>query len=267
VLYIRGRVPSSPAVAIVGSRRATPQGLEVAELFGRELAACGLAVVSGFARGIDLAAHRGALTAPNGRTVAVLGCGLDIDYPRGRHRIRHKLTSSGALISEFPFGAQPRAWNFPIRNRIIAALSLGTLVVEGTPKSGSLITARLALDLGRDVYAIPGSILDQRAAGPNTLIQDGALLVRHPTEIVESLPVSVRDLLDSCMRSQDDQELEGLPGRLLEALPPGQSLTAEHLATATGESLDQILGLLLELEMTGLVNRLPGALFSRKLRM
>lgn len=267
VLYCRGQIPRSPAVAIVGSRRATQQGLEVAELFGRELAACGLTVVSGFARGIDLAAHRGALSTNDGRTVAVLGCGLDIDYPRGRHRVRRALAARGALLSEFPFGAQPRSWNFPIRNRIIAALTLGTLVVEGTPKSGSLITARLALDLGRDVYAIPGSILDPRSAGPNTLIQDGALLIRHPVEIVESLPISVRDILDSPALGNSDPGLPGLPGKLLEALPPGQTFTAEHLAVALGEPLDQILGLLLELEMTGYVKRLPGAVFGRPLRI
>ena len=264
VLYTQGRIPNSPAIGIVGSRRATPQGIEAAELFGRELAACGLTVVSGFARGIDLAAHRGALSATDGKTVAVLGCGLDIDYPRGRQRIRHLLPSKGALVSEFPLGAQPRTWNFPICNRIIAALSLGILVVQGTPRSGSLITARLALDLGRDVYAVPGSIFDLRSAGPNALIQDGALLVKHPDEIVESLPVSIRDSLNRPGGDKGRPTVDGPGGELLNFLPPGQMVTAEHLAATTGTGLDRVLGILLELEMTGLVNRFPGAVFCRK---
>lgn len=264
VLYCQGRIPASPAIGIVGSRQAAPQGLEVAELFGRELAACGLTVVSGFARGIDLAAHRGALSAPAGRTVAVLGCGLDVNYPAGRRRIRRRMASRGALVSEFPFGAQPRTWNFPIRNRIIAALSLGILVVQGTPRSGSLITARLALDLGRDVYAVPGSIFDPRSAGPNHLIQDGALLVKHPEEIVESLPLSIRESLNSSPSADRQPHVEGLAGELLQALYPGQMVTAEQLAATTTSPLDQVLGILLELEMSGLVTRSPGALFCRK---
>jgi len=264
VLYTQGRIPTSPAIAIVGSRQATPQGIQTAELFGRELASYGLTVISGFARGIDLAAHRGALSSADGQTVAVLGCGLDVDYPRGRRRLRRLLPSRGALVSEFPFGAQPRTWHFPIRNRIIAALSLGTLVVQGTPKSGSLITARLALDLGRDVYAVPGSIFDRRSAGPNALIQDGALLVRHPDEIVESLPVSIRASLSSSGNETRNTTLSGPPGELLKALPSGKMVTAEHLAATTGQGLDQILGILLELEVTGLITRFPGAVFCRK---
>ena len=264
VLYCQGRIPSCPAIAIVGSRKATPQGLQAAELFGRELAACGLTVVSGFARGIDLAAHRGALTTPAGRTVAVLGCGLDVNYPSGRRRIRRTLPDRGALISEFPFGAEPRAWNFPIRNRIIAALSSGVLVVQGTPRSGSLITARLALDLGREIYAVPGSIFDQRSAGPNALIQDGALLVRHPEEIVDSLPLSIRDSLLRPAGDSRDPPVDGPPGEILRALAPGQMVTVEHLAAVTETPLDEILATLLQLEMSGLVSRFPGPAFCRK---
>lgn len=263
VLYIHGRIPQSPAIAVVGSRNATPPGLEAAGLFGRGLAAHGLTIVSGFARGIDLAAHRGALAAARGRTVAILGCGLDIDYPRGRRRLRRQLPEHGALVSEFPFGAHPRAMNFPIRNRIIAALSLGVLVVEGTPKSGSLITARLALDLGRDVYAIPGSIFTQRAAGPNALIQEGALLVRHPDEIVESLPVAIREVLTPPSLAAAAR-VDGPAGDLLRLMPAGKQYTVEQLATAAGTPLDQTLAHLLELEMQGLVKRFPGAVFCHR---
>ncbi|MGB6362573.1 MAG: DNA-processing protein DprA, partial [Thermoanaerobaculia bacterium] len=188
ILYCSGRIPSRPAVAIVGSRRADPLGLEVAELFGRELAACGLTVVSGLALGVDAAAHRGAMETLNGRTLAVLGCGIDVMYPRNHWRLRKQISSQGALISEFPLGTPPFARHFPIRNRLIAALALGTLVVQGARRSGSLITARLALDLGRDVYAVPGRIFDELAIGPNTLIRDGALVALLPRDIVESLP-------------------------------------------------------------------------------
>ena len=264
VLYCRGRIPSCPAIAIVGSRQASRQGLDVAEVFGRDLAAFGLAVVSGFARGVDLAAHQGALSATGGRTVAVLGCGLDIDYPRGRHRIRSKLPTQGAFVTEFPFGAPPLNRNFPIRNRIIAALAIGILVIQGTPRSGSLITARLALDLGREIYAVPGSIFDQRSAGPNALIRDGAMLVQQPAEILESLPIAIREELPVSRAEKAPISLEGPPGELLSALSPGHYATAEQLASETGRALDQVLEILLDLEMSGLVRRLPGATFSRK---
>jgi DNA processing protein len=264
VLYCRGEIPEAPAVAIVGSRQATRPGLDIAELFGRELASCGVTVVSGYARGIDLAAHRGAMSAAGGCTVAVLGCGLDIDYPRGRNRLTVKIASRGALVTEFPFGAAPLARNFPIRNRIIAALSLGTLVVQGTPRSGSLITARLALDLGRDVYAVPGSIFDQRSVGPNTLISDGALLVQHPRDIVESLPVAVQQSLVSPLSQHPSTTPEGAQGELLKHLPVGELVTADSVAATAGQPLDFVLAQLLELELAGLIERCPGSLFCRK---
>ena len=265
VLYCRGRIPDIPSVAIVGSRQATPIGLEVAELFGRELASCGLAVVSGFARGIDLAAHRGALNAGNGQTIAVLGCGLDFDYPRGRRRVRQEIAERGALISEFPLGTRPAPLNFPIRNRIIAALSIGTLVVQGTPRSGSLITARLALDLGREVYAIPGSIFETRSAGPNSLIRDGASLVQHPEEIIESLPIAIRESLTGHPSAEGAAPPEGAAGELLAALALGRTATADDLANTSGMPLDRVQSLLFELELSGHIRRLPGALFCRRL--
>lgn len=264
VLYCRGQIPPAPAVAIVGSRQATRPGLEIAELFGRELASCGLTVVSGYARGIDLAAHRGAMSAPGAKTVAVLGCGLDVDYPRGRHRLTSEIASRGALVTEFPFGAAPLARNFPIRNRIIAALSVGTLVVQGTPRSGSLITARLALDLGRDVYAVPGSIFDQRSVGPNTLIRDGALLVQHPRDIVESLPVAVQQSLVSLLNQNPIVAAGRTLGEVLRQLPVGELVTADTVATITGWPLEQVLAQLLELELAGHIRRCPGSLFCRK---
>lgn len=264
VLYCAGHLPDRPCIAIVGSRQATQLGLETAQLFGRELAACGLVVVSGFARGIDLAAHRGALEACGGLTIAVLGCGLDFDYPRRRRRIRQTISRQGALVSEFPLGARPAKLNFPIRNRIIAALSIGTLVVQATPRSGSLITARQALDLGRDVYAVPGSIFDSRSAGPNSLIRDGALLVQHPSEIVESLPLAAREALTHTPGEPPTSTVEGPAAELLRDLEPGQPVTLDRLASQSGKPVDQLQTLLLELEISGHIRRLPGAAFCRR---
>ena len=164
-----GRIPDRPAIAMVGSRAAVAYGLEAATLFARRLAEAGLTIVSGLARGVDTAAHRGALAASGGLTVGVLGCGLDVRYPTGTDRLRRQIAGRGAVITEFPLGTPPNKYNFPIRNRIIAALASGTLVVQGEARSGSLITARLALELGRDVYAVPGRIFDSRSAGPNAL--------------------------------------------------------------------------------------------------
>src|SRR6185295_1776970 len=167
VLYLRGEMPAGPAVAIVGSRRPDAYGQEAAELFARTLAGAGVTIVSGFARGIDAAAHRGALAVPGGRTVAVLGCGLGVDYPRGHLRLAGEIAAAGALVTEFPCSAIPRAWHFPLRNRSIAALTAGTLVVQAALRSGSLITAHHALDLGRDVWAVPGRIFDESSLGAN----------------------------------------------------------------------------------------------------
>ncbi|HYG64901.1 MAG TPA: DNA-processing protein DprA, partial [Thermoanaerobaculia bacterium] len=187
VLYIEGRLSAGsaePAVAVVGSRRADPYGREVAGLFAQALAAAGVPVVSGFALGVDEAAHRGALAAERGETVAVLGCGLGVDYPRGQGALAREIAGRGAVVSEFPCGQEPRAWHFPVRNRVIAALTAGTLVVQAAPRSGSLITARHALDLGREVWAVPGRIFDEKSIGPNALIRDGAQLVQHPRDIL-----------------------------------------------------------------------------------
>lgn len=261
VLSVRGEIPSGPAVAIVGSRKADPYGKEVAELFSRSLAAAGVAVISGFARGVDAAAHRGALSAPEGRTVAVLGCGLGVDYPSGHADLGKEIAERGAVVSELPFGAEPRAWHFPVRNRVIAALSVGTLVVQAAPRSGSLVTARHALDLGRQVWAVPGRIFDERSLGPNALISDGAGLVQHPREILEEIlgvgaaPPRVEP---------EEQEMpEGLAGVVLAALPKGAGRAPEELAVATDVPVDQVLGALLELELGGLVKRLAGGVYGR----
>jgi DNA processing protein len=174
------------AVTIVGSRRASPYGVGVAEELGRLLAGAGLTIVSGMARGIDAAAHRGALAA-GGTTLAVLGCGPDVVYPAGERRLYRRIVESGAAISEWPAGQEPAAGCFPRRNRLMAALSQATVVVEGAERSGSLITAREALGLGRTVGAVPGPVNSWLSAGPNHVLADGGLVVRDAQDVLDSM--------------------------------------------------------------------------------
>ena len=271
VLYVRGTLyppePAGPAVAIVGSRRADSYGEEVADLFARTLAAAGITVVSGFAHGVDAAAHRGALAAEGGTTLAVLGCGLGVDYPRGHARLADEIAERGALLSEFPCGQSPRSWHFPVRNRVIAALAAGTLVVQAAPRSGSLDTARQALDLGREVWAVPGRIFDERSLGPNALIRDGATLVQHPRDILETLQPAhpTRDHQQSLFPAAPEafKEPDSLAGQILAALPPGAVRLPEEIAAGLGTPVDGVLGALLELELGGWARRHPGGAYGR----
>jgi DNA processing protein len=197
-LYVRGRVleEDALAVAIVGSRAATPYGLAVAERLAADLAAHGVTVVSGLARGIDSAAHRGALRA-GGRTIAVLGSGVDVIYPPENRRLARDIESHGAVLSQFAPGTRPLAGHFPARNRVIAGLSLGVVVVEAAEQSGSLITAGLAGDLGREVMAVPGLVTSAQSVGAHRLIQDGAALVQGWEDVVSQLPLEWRDRVRS----------------------------------------------------------------------
>jgi len=267
VLYLRGEIPPGPAVAIVGSRRPDAYGQEAAELFARTLAAAGVTVVSGFARGIDAAAHRGALAVADGRTLAVLGCGLGVDYPRGHVRLAAEIAARGALVSEFPCAAIPRAWHFPLRNRSLAALTAGTLVVQAATRSGSLITARHALDLGREVWAVPGRIFDESSLGANGLIREGAQLAQHPTDILEVLlPRAGVPMPPAAEPSPPGPALEppsGLAGQVLAEIPPGSTRVAEQIAVRLDVSVDRVLATLLELELAGWVKRLPGSVYGR----
>ena len=274
VLYVRGALGAAPAVAIVGSRRMDAYGREVAECFAGRLAAAGVAVISGFARGIDAAAHRAALAALDGRTVAVLGCGLDVDYPRRQRDLAAAIAERGALVSEFPFGAEPRPWHFPIRNRVIAALAWATLVVQATPRSGSLITAHHAMELGRDVYAVPGRIFDESSLGTNHLLADGALVARSPEDLIEggarhglALPGQRPLFAPGAAAEAPPAPLPpppgGTAGKVLEALPPGKGQTAEDIAGRLEVPVDQVLGVLLELELGGWVRREPGPVYVR----
>lgn len=266
VLYVRGRLPALPGVAIVGSRRVDAYGAEASSYFARDLAARGLTVVSGFAVGADAAAHRGAIAA-GGATVAVLGCGIGIDYPAGHRLLGDEIAACGALVSEFPCRTAPQPWHFPVRNRIIAALSFGSLVVQATPRSGSLVSARLAMELGRDVYALPGRIFDERSVGPHGLIRDGALLVQHPQDIVESLPFEVQQRLRPTAGPAPAAASGlpgGLPGRLLGTLVPGEPVTAEDLAGRSQDPVELVQGALIELELAGWIRRFPGGTYARR---
>ncbi|MEP7009461.1 MAG: DNA-processing protein DprA [Acidobacteriota bacterium] len=264
VLSIAGDLPTGPAVAIVGSRRADAYGLEVAQLFASALAERGIAVVSGFARGIDAAAHRGALAPLSGRTVAILGCGLGIDYPRGHAHLGRAIAARGALVSEFPCGYEPRSWNFPVRNRSIAALSQAVLVVQAAARSGSLSTARWALDLGRDVFAVPGQIFDERSLGPHALLRDGAFLAQHPKDLFDLFaPRTATQLSILPSEPPEPEPLPGLAGAILQALVPGFDRAPEDLVVATGAPIDRVLATLLELELLGRVLRMPGGRYRR----
>lgn len=261
------QAPSPPpaCVAIVGSRKATPYGLEVASWLARELALQGVVVVSGFAKGIDAAAHQGALAAEHGRTVGVLGCGLSCDYPKGHRELGQRIRSRGALVSEFPCATRPSPGNFPVRNRIIAALAEITIVVEAAAHSGSLITARLALELGREVLAVPGRITDEQALGVNDLLRDGAAPVTHPADILERLGLpSAGDRAASVRSSHTTPPaLPPAQAALFAALDPGRDQAVDSLATAAEMGVDVAVAALLELELAGWAIRAAGGGYRR----
>ena len=194
LLYVRGNVDllNRHLISIVGARRPTPYGNQMAERLGRDLADWGLVVSSGLARGIDASAHRGALASASGMTVGVLGCGIDVVYPKENKKIFREIEKRGAIISEFPMGTFPAPQNFPIRNRILAGIALGVVVVEGAQYSGSLITARLAMEFGREVFGVPGNATQPTSFGPNQLIKQGAKLVTGWEDVIEELPTPVR---------------------------------------------------------------------------
>ncbi|HKI86985.1 MAG TPA: DNA-processing protein DprA, partial [Thermoanaerobaculia bacterium] len=267
VLYRRGRLLDHPRLAVVGSRAATRYGIEAAGTLSCEIAASGVSVVSGMARGIDAAAHQGALAAVTGRTIGILGCGIDVPYPRGHRALAARVAERGALLSEFGLGVEPRPWHFPVRNRLIAALSAGTLVVEAAARSGSLITARLALELGREVFAVPGRIFDRKSIGPNTLIRDGAVPVQQPRDVLEALLPGRRQASEKVAVAAEDGNRPPVPagpaGKIVAAIPADETVAAEELAAKVGLSIDRLLSELLELELGGWVRREPGPAFRR----
>ena len=258
VLWVKGTVESlnAPAVAIVGSRAATPTGVSVATRLGRELAEAGLVVVSGMARGVDAAAHRGALDA-GGRTVAVLGSGADVIYPREHAAIAQQIAERGAIVSELAPGTPPLAANFPLRNRIISGLARAVVVVEASDKSGSLITARAALEQGRDVLAVPGNVISGRHRGCHALIKDGAKLVETVEDVLEELQWPRASAASTgIVNSLQLSELEG-------TMALGEPYSVDELSEATGRPAHDLLAELGTLEIAGRVMRRSGSVFVR----
>src|SRR5918997_785039 len=278
-LYVRGawaECLEAPCVAVVGSRRASTYGQNVASMLGRDLAGRGVTIVSGLARGIDAAAHRGALEA-GGRTVAVLGTGLDEVYPRDHRRLADEiLEKGGALVTQFPLGTPPVAENFPYRNRIISGLSLGVVVVEASENSGSLITARLALEQGREVLAVPGNITSRNSFGTNYLIKGaGAKLIQAWQDVVSEFPPDIAAAIlppevkakgePSHARPHEPAGLSEPERAILNLIKTDEPAHIDALAEQTGLPVQELAGLLLALEMRELIRQLPGRCYVRRL--
>lgn len=265
LLYVHGRLTSSPkTIAVVGSRNATRYGLSAAHKLCHDISSLGLTVVSGLARGIDTAAHQGALAA-HGQTVAVLGSGLEKIYPAENKALFGQIAASGAVISEFPLTAPPEGHNFPIRNRIISGMSLGTVVVEAGMKSGSLITARLAAEQNREVFAVPGSISSYKSTGTHNLIKQGAKLVEHAQDIVEELAFLLkgyddRENVASASFKKGSLTLSQEESRVIAALSP-YPLHIDDLARQLPLDVGQLAAILLQLELKGVVTQSPGKMF------
>ena len=249
-----------PMLAIVGARKPTAYGLEVAEWFAAELARAGLVIVSGMARGIDAAAHLGAMDA-GASSVAVLGCGLNICYPRSNHHIYRRLLESGTVVSEYPSGTAPLPHHFPTRNRIIAGMSLGALIVEGRPEGGAMITARLSMEFSREVFAVPGPVHSPVSLGPHLLIRDGARITTSPLDILEELGLSGQLSFESGDSPAAAPELSPEESMVLAAMH-AQPVLLDIIASAAGIPASTASAILARLELKDLVARHAGSRFS-----
>jgi DNA processing protein len=259
LLYVKGRIEllANSAMAIVGSRHATPQGKIDARRFAESLAAAGHTIVSGLALGIDAAAHEGALAAgvDSGSTIAVIGTGADIVYPSSHRSLAHRIVEQGAIVSELPLGTAALAHQFPRRNRIIAGLARGVLVVEAAARSGSLITARLASECGREVFAIPGSIHSPLSKGCHQLIRQGAKLVESVDDVLDEMQPAPAKRSTAQPAPNDDEPMESMIGF--------DPVSADELALRSGLSPARLATLLLDLELAGRIARLPGGRVQR----
>ena len=273
LLYVRGdaQVLNSPSLSIVGTRRPTVYGSQMAERMGRDLAARGLTIVSGLARGIDAIAHQGA-TAVGGRAIGVLGTGIDVCYPKENKKLYEKVLERGAIVSEFPTGSHPAPENFPVRNRIIAGMPLGVVIVEGKQYSGSLITARLAMEFGREVFGVPGNVTQEVSFAPNLLIKQGAKLVTNAEDVIEELPTPVRAALVKAEAVETEQRnlllvdsLSPVQRKLYELLSAEESRHIDDIVDTSGLNSSEVLATLFDLEMQGIVRQLPGKQFSKVL--
>ena len=281
VLWVRGSVEllREPGIGVVGTRHPSPYGTGMAEMLSRDLAARGMVILSGMARGVDTAAHKGALGA-KGRTVAVWGTGIDVIYPKENKRLAEEIVASGGtIVSEFPLGTFPAPQNFPLRNRIISGMSVGVLVIEAGEHSGTRITARCAMEQNRDVYAVPGNVTNKNAWGPNTLIKQGAKLTATWEDVWEDLPSQVRLVLEDRMEERVRNESNGERAASLfhePELPEQERTVLGRLRRDESVQLDELIeGLegemgsaeifaaLFELELAGRVRSLPGKHYVR----
>lgn len=273
LLYVRGdpQVLNFPSLSIVGTRKPTLYGTQMAQQLGRDLAARGLVILSGMARGIDAIGHQGAM-ASNGRAIGVLGTGIDICYPKENRKLYEKVLERGAILSEFPLHTHPAPENFPIRNRIVAGMPLGVIVVEGAQYSGSLITARLAMEFGREVFGVPGNVTQPVSFAPNQLIKQGAKLVTNAEDVIEELSTPVRAALVKAEKPEAEQRnlilseaLNPSEKKLYELLSVDESKHIDDIMECSGLNSSEVLATLFDLEMKGVVRQSPGKQFSKVL--
>jgi DNA processing protein len=271
LLYVRGnpQILNHPCISIVGTRRPTLYGTQMAERLGRDLAARGLVILSGMARGIDAIGHQGALAA-SGLVIGVLGTGIDVCYPKENKKLFEKVLDRGAILSEFPLHTHPAPENFPIRNRIVAGMPLGVVVVEGAEHSGSLITARLAMEFGREVFGVPGNVTQPVSFAPNQLIKQGAKLVTNAEDVIEELPTPVRAALLQAERPQAMQRnllaaeaLNDSEKTIFLLLNVDNPTPIDDIVERSGLHSSEVLATLFNLEMKSIVRQWPGKQFSK----
>src|SRR2546428_5239175 len=273
LLYVRGdlQVLNLPSLSIVGTRKPTLYGTQMAQRLGRDLAARGLVIVSGLARGIDAIGHQGAMDA-HGRAIGILGTGIDVCYPKENKKLYEKVLERGAIISELPLRTHPAPENFPVRNRIVAGISLGVVIVEGAQYSGSLITARLAMESGREVFAVPGNVTQPVSFAPNQLIKQGAKLVTSWEDVVEELPTEIRAELFPVESPGAEERaalfqssLVGAESTLYAMLNTDEPRHVDELVERSGLNSSEVLATLFMLEMKGIIRQMPGKQFVRVL--
>jgi DNA processing protein len=274
ILYIRGNIEllNRHMISVVGARRPTPYGNQMAMKLARDLADRGLVISSGMARGIDASAHKGALSSATGATIGILGCGIDVVYPKENKKLFEEVEQRGVIVSEFPMGTFPAPQNFPVRNRIIAGMALGVVVVEGEQYSGSLITARLAMEFGREVFGVPGNATQPSSFGPNQLIKQGAKLVTGWEDVVEELPTPIRAELMPVETASAEERAALVEASLAPAEKPlydllsvDQARHVDELVEISGLSSSEVLAALFDLEMKSVVRQLPGKQFLKVL--
>lgn len=263
VLYCKGELgPDEMAIAFVGSRKASTYGLNVTQVLVNDLAQAGFTIVSGLARGVDARAHNSALEA-GARTVAVLGSGVDIIYPSEHATLAQRIARQGAVVAEFPLSTPPHRENFPVRNRIISGLSYGVVVVEASEKSGSLITARMAGEQGREVMAVPGSIFQESSRGCHALLKDGAALIQNWKDVVQQLPKDISEKVVIPESKELVEDLTTAEKNVMDLLSFEQPKNVDQIAQISGMKAQELLGVLVTLELKNRVSQMPGKQFIR----